>query len=179
MKRLGRWIFNIAAAVSLLLFLAMTALWVRSYQFADVFQRNGPMVALLGAGRGRVGGSWIDIRAIVSGQHFSGPLWTYRRSPSIAFTYSSVTPRTHEINFGGLTYVAGWAGPRCPYHLLVLPIWLLTLMFSVVPVWWLVLWRRARAVRLQGHCAACGYNLTGNISGVCPECGRGVQEVAA
>ena len=23
-----------------------------------------------------------------------------------------------------------------------------------------------------GHCANCGYDLTGNISGVCPECGR-------
>lgn len=23
-----------------------------------------------------------------------------------------------------------------------------------------------------GHCQKCGYNLTGNISGVCPECGE-------
>lgn len=23
----------------------------------------------------------------------------------------------------------------------------------------------------HGFCAACGYNLTGNVSGVCPECG--------
>lgn len=23
-----------------------------------------------------------------------------------------------------------------------------------------------------GHCQACGYNLTGNVSGVCPECGE-------
>lgn len=25
-----------------------------------------------------------------------------------------------------------------------------------------------------GHCTTCGYNLTGNTSGVCPECGSGV-----
>jgi hypothetical protein len=25
-----------------------------------------------------------------------------------------------------------------------------------------------------GHCTACGYDLTGNVSGVCPECGRSV-----
>lgn len=24
---------------------------------------------------------------------------------------------------------------------------------------------------LPGHCRACGYNLTGNVSGICPECG--------
>jgi hypothetical protein len=26
-----------------------------------------------------------------------------------------------------------------------------------------------------GHCQACGYNLTGNVSGVCPECGEKVR----
>ncbi|MDB5356511.1 MAG: hypothetical protein JWN24_2964 [Phycisphaerales bacterium] len=25
-----------------------------------------------------------------------------------------------------------------------------------------------------GHCLACGYDLTGNVSGTCPECGRKV-----
>ena len=25
-----------------------------------------------------------------------------------------------------------------------------------------------------GHCQKCGYNLTGNVSGVCPECGEAV-----
>ncbi len=25
---------------------------------------------------------------------------------------------------------------------------------------------------LPGHCQSCGYNLTGNVSGVCPECGK-------
>ncbi|MGD8451537.1 MAG: hypothetical protein PVJ57_06935 [Phycisphaerae bacterium] len=33
--------------------------------------------------------------------------------------------------------------------------------------------RRERA--WQGHCVNCGYNLTGNTSGVCPECGTAVQ----
>ncbi len=26
-----------------------------------------------------------------------------------------------------------------------------------------------------GHCQTCGYNLTGNVSGVCPECGTPVS----
>jgi len=35
--------------------------------------------------------------------------------------------------------------------------------------------RRANARRVrQGVCLACGYNLTGNISGVCPECGTAI-----
>jgi len=32
--------------------------------------------------------------------------------------------------------------------------------------------RAGRRKRPQpGHCAQCGYNLTGNVSGICPECG--------
>ena len=27
----------------------------------------------------------------------------------------------------------------------------------------------------DGHCRKCGYNLTGNVSGVCPECGVGIE----
>ena len=30
----------------------------------------------------------------------------------------------------------------------------------------------ATVLRRAGHCAACGYDLTGNVSGVCPECGQ-------
>lgn len=29
-----------------------------------------------------------------------------------------------------------------------------------------------------GHCAGCGYDLTGNVSGRCPECGHAVHEQA-
>ena len=33
--------------------------------------------------------------------------------------------------------------------------------------------RRVRAQRIAlGQCPGCGYDLTGNLSGVCPECGR-------
>lgn len=31
--------------------------------------------------------------------------------------------------------------------------------------------RRAARLRNLGHCAGCGYDLTGNVSGLCPECG--------
>ena len=34
-------------------------------------------------------------------------------------------------------------------------------------------WRDHRRIQ-PGHCKKCGYDLTGNVSGRCPECGRGV-----
>ena len=35
-----------------------------------------------------------------------------------------------------------------------------------------VLARRRRARRRRGACSRCGYDLTGNVSGLCPECGE-------
>ena len=32
--------------------------------------------------------------------------------------------------------------------------------------------RIRRERRARGQCVRCGYNMTGNVSGVCPECGR-------
>ena len=39
------------------------------------------------------------------------------------------------------------------------------------------LWRQRRDPRLlPGHCDSCGYDLTGNTSGRCPECGTAVKD---
>lgn len=57
---------------------------------------------------------------------------------------------------------------------LVAPFWLLMLLFASYPIaaffWGIPRRRRARRLR-KGLCLRCGYDLTGNISGVCPECG--------
>ena len=39
---------------------------------------------------------------------------------------------------------------------------------------WCIRRRRARLIR-AGLCRSCGYDLTGNTSGVCPECGTPVN----
>ncbi len=43
------------------------------------------------------------------------------------------------------------------------------LIFGLLSLWW-------APVRIpSGHCQKCGYDLTGNVSGVCPECGAKVD----
>ena len=53
------------------------------------------------------------------------------------------------------------------------PFWLLLLLTAIPTAW---LWHRDRRLLtcLTGHllCRGCGYDLTGNTSGVCPECGE-------
>ena len=48
-----------------------------------------------------------------------------------------------------------------------------------LPLWWVVVlfacpmtyrWWRNRRIR-PGYCSSCGYNLTANTTGICPECG--------
>lgn len=60
--------------------------------------------------------------------------------------------------------------------LVKLGVW--ALAFASIPVWVALLVsrrrRRLRARMTQGLCVYCGYNLTGNVSGVCPECGSAV-----
>lgn len=55
---------------------------------------------------------------------------------------------------------------------LVAPLWDMVIFFLIpmlLAIWWPV-----RAVVISGHCRECGYNLTGNESGICPECGTEV-----
>ncbi len=57
---------------------------------------------------------------------------------------------------------------------LVLPYWLLLSLIAVPTV--LLFW--LNRIRIPpGHCRKCGYDLTGNVTGKCPECGADVPEV--
>jgi hypothetical protein len=52
------------------------------------------------------------------------------------------------------------------------PYWLPTALASILPVSFAVkVWRRRAARPGSSRCSACGYDLTANVSGVCPECG--------
>ncbi len=52
-----------------------------------------------------------------------------------------------------------------------IPCWCPLVVFAAPTV---VLWCRAHKC-LENGCQKCGYDLTGNVSGVCPECGTAVR----
>lgn len=58
---------------------------------------------------------------------------------------------------------------------------LLLVAIFVVPVYFVVMWRmKRRAARVEFRrekslCINCGYDLRGNVSGACPECGEQVE----
>jgi len=75
----------------------------------------------------------------------------------------------------GPTFDPGLVRPRVePAQLpgidkcIIIPLWIpLAMCLAATPVLWFVDRRRRR----PGYCAKCGYDLTKNLSGRCPECG--------
>ena len=58
----------------------------------------------------------------------------------------------------------------------MVPYWTPALVFAVLPLLGFRERVRAKSRRQRDCCAFCGYLLTGNMSGVCPECGTKVLE---
>jgi predicted RNA-binding Zn-ribbon protein involved in translation (DUF1610 family) len=55
--------------------------------------------------------------------------------------------------------------------------WKLALAFAAMPAIWPLIWWRFVRLRYERPdvCRACSYDLTGNVSGVCPECGARIE----
>ena len=85
---------------------------------------------------------------------------TYSRLPTPSF---HVSCRRHPI--AGSWLAVGF------------PIWLPLVLFTAYPTLAFIRGplRRHRR-RKRGLCVRCGYDLTGNVSGVCPECGTEVKQ---
>ena len=115
------------------------------------------------------------------------------------------TPFIHVLNgyavVGRLEYTEKWwfqplQGPRLPFFwrprvtkltfkrpgenapqpvihsVLLIPLWI---PFAIIVLPTAYLFWRDRCRIPSGHCQKCGYDLTGNVSGVCPECGEKVD----
>lgn len=54
------------------------------------------------------------------------------------------------------------------WRILEIPLWLPFIMVALPTG---VIWSRDRRRVRPGYCRRCGYDLQGNVSGVCPECG--------
>ena len=54
---------------------------------------------------------------------------------------------------------------------------LTAILLGVIPAMLVNRFDRRNRRRRLGLCMCCGYDLTGNVSGVCPECGTGIERL--
>lgn len=84
----------------------------------------------------------------------------------------------HHLGLGFSTTLV-WPG-RWDVYQLEVGLLLVALFFGTYPAAVTGTRRvRTKLRRLRGECTACGYNLTGNTSGLCPECGKPVTPVSS
>jgi hypothetical protein len=176
MRRIGRWAFNGLAVVSLLLCLATSAVWIRSGFTTDGVQEsirdpNMPngwwLIPSILADRGCL--------FITYGTYHCG-VFPDRSQP---WHYFSM-PATHGGEpYGDIPWcisVRKVANTGNKDIGIAVRLWTLDALAAMLPIAWLARWRQQRRLRGIGTCLKCGYNLIGNLSGVCPECGAKIVQ---
>ena len=141
--------------MSLLLCFATAALWVRSYFIADCFYRGtwerGDEIHIA---RGAVA---LELLTISQPR----PEWRYfQAQPSRVNATASDTGDQPDLRILGFEWSPG-------VNLFAVPLWFIMALTAILPAVWICAFGRASKI---GGCV-CRYDLTGNVSGVCPECG--------
>ena len=190
-KRVSGPLFDGLTGLSLLIGVAVVVLWVRSYRVHDWtgFHAIGRTFEISTANHA-LQVEWTDrpYRYILVSWGFDGidsaqPLPEFIRPQHHAPT--SLDGRPEEYRWLGFylepTYhqAPGDAKYDCWFSAIGLPYYFLFALTGVAPVIRAKRWLKNRRRTMFNLCHVCGYNLTGNISGICPECGTTVAAPAA
>ena len=177
MLRLARWLLNLALLASLALCAATLLLWAIAIPRSRVtaFEWRGHAFNC-GVGGDR---AWV----VAVGNWPAGALRPGQQveciGPPLTAPLGAV-PGLQIVRGTGTVIVPNpqgyYSSQTHPLVTIILRLWLPPLVFGLLAIlfglpWWhlrRIPLRRARA----NLCPACGYNLTGNLSGVCPECGQ-------
>jgi hypothetical protein len=199
--RLARWIFLVAADLSLLLCVCSVVFWVRSCWIDDVAEwRRDSRRPLPEMGSGV---DQIEFREIVVGSghsgfqmrlgHFVNPVSRGSVGADIgpallelghnwpSYTYTSTKKVWNVVDGFGLQIECANQQPinfRESYEVLGVAArhWMLVVMFGVLPVIRAVMWMSRRRKREGNFCENCGYDLRESKER-CPECGLAVESV--
>ena len=173
MRRVARSLLTFCTAASLLLFVAASVFWARSYWVADCLVRNTPgeRCTVLQSARGR-----ITVTRVESTNPTSLPLREVRPDG-----YLALRPPPPARPGGRVVWErAGFSRSEedlSPFGMRVrsaaAPHWALAAIGALPPAWSTV--ARARRARRaararRGLCTSCGYDLRAT-PGRCPECG--------
>jgi hypothetical protein len=156
-----RRLFNMLAAVSLVLCAASGGVWAQSL----VGVREKPSGFFL---EDLIGSRSLVVE-LYPGE-VDGALFTERGPVACGYGWSH-----HYIDLTGFHAWRFDLGSRYGVRARV-SLWWPLLVYAVLPSAAVILWKRSRSSR-DGHCSTCGYDLRGTPAR-CPECGTAVGPVA-
>lgn len=170
-----RWLFNLAAGISLLLFAATTALWIASQWY---FIQIGYCKTVNPMPSSRVFSvcAWPDVIL------FNTVQVTYRPPGSWRYVGSSEGKR--RVSFGtsflGISVNPQYKGTQNDILELncTFPYWLVLVLAAVLPGLWIASARRSRNGLAYPSCKFCGCDLRATPDR-CPECGSIPEAVKA
>ena len=118
-------------------------------------------------GAGRIGAIWVRRSEREQfANRVNGPEWP-EKPAELPWLWVKSIPDPPMLRLDAL-----WMNdPASSQKKLILPCWI---PFVVLAIPTALLWHRDRRAHPPGHCQTCGYHLTGNVSGRCPECGKAV-----
>lgn len=177
MAGVRRWVFNIFAAASLMAFVAVAVLWVRSWWCSDTWHYSADRGRIdfisCGAGTITVVG-WLESgdqpRRLEAPER---PGLTMATSEMLdPYTVNGKAPKWTVWDSGG---EMGTDGDACREVMVAIPHWVPGSLAAVCPSLWIVKAQRVRRRRREGHCPKCGYDLRATPDR-CPECGTEIPK---
>jgi hypothetical protein len=175
MRWLARLILTILAAFSLLLCVAVCALWIDTYWVARDVVWHGTSVApnyiRVESEQTQLRIAWVfrDPHPVLS--HWTYETWPPRQSaPPNDWRLDSSDDVIFRVLGASLLIRHG---ADFPFRGVLMPYWMMVLGLALLPAFRIAgLWRsrRSRARRRRGLCQKCGYDLRAS-SERCPECG--------
>jgi hypothetical protein len=199
-KRARRWLFTLAAALSLFLWVWTIALWIRgswisddfNFQLADRPCADGRVEQRYLLGYLQGGGVWIDDFSwyrLPKDEYTMRTPWHGYGEPR-AYLYAtlplirgagagysvSIRPLLDVGPFGITRQSLRLVTPPSPVHdayIIAFPLWFPAIIFALLPICWEIGHRRRFHSRMRsqhGRCPTCGYDLRATPER-CPECG--------
>ena len=175
MKLFRRPIFNALVVLSLLFLLATVMFWFAPLELISVEPFNpkktvGHEIVLMSVWGGDL---YVGTLNYSSSKNL-GRLWPEAGFHVLTFEQLQALPVAMNI-------YSRWPNPLFPspsYKLIYRVPYVLgwaALLFAILPLVWCVKWFKGRKRAMAGKCTKCDYDLTGNTTGKCPECGTAVS----
>jgi hypothetical protein len=176
MKCFRRWIFNISAALSLVVLFAIIAVWIRSEFDYDAFIK---IVVDSAAGKHFNYVIIADSGRLVLFRDEAPSNNTWRNRPWTHVPAHSYVGKGPHGDFDNVRWIWLWRGPlgAPPFGVrteLVLRLWMLAVISAVMPAKWAFQRLRGQTKDTSGYCSRCGYDLRATPDR-CPECGKVVE----